>query len=160
MTIVFDFSLDDCNTLEKLGTVIMQNSAVWTMWKLWIAITRRKAREYSIRVRAMWVCYERPVSLPDSVFNHFGVSSYTSLRASGSRLLCCPFLSWIKGSSVVPQMRNIYTMLKLPTLVYVLQVGRPLACSVKLLSMLIGFCTCKVRNILTLLACFRFVVGL
>ena len=88
---------------------------------------------------------------------HFGVSSYTSLRASGSRLLCCPLLSWIKGSSVVPQMRNIYTMLKLPTLVYVLQVGRPLPvqqCSVKLLSMLIGFCTCKVRNILTLISLF------
>ena len=88
---------------------------------------------------------------------HFGVSSYTSLRASGSRLLFCPLLSWIKGSSVVPQMRNIYTMLKLPTLVYVLQVGRPLPvpqCSVKLLSMLIGFCTCKVRNILTLISLF------
>ena len=58
---------------------------------------------------------------------------------------------------MVPQMRNIYTMLKLPTLVYVLQVGRPLPvpqCSVKLLSMLIGFCTCKVRNILTLISLF------
>ena len=25
ITIVFDFSLDDCNTLEKLNTIIMQN---------------------------------------------------------------------------------------------------------------------------------------
>ena len=127
------------------------------MWKLSIGITPRKAREYSVRVCAMWVCYERPVSLSDSVLNHFGVSSYTSLRACGSRLLCCPLLSWIKGSSVVPQMRNIYTMHKLPTLVYVLQVGRRLPvpqCSVKLLSMLIGFCTCKVRNILTLISLF------
>ena len=30
----------------------------------------------------------------------------------------------------------------------------PFACSVKLLSMLIGFCTCKVRNILTLISLF------
>ena len=75
-------------------------------------------------VRAMWVSYERPVSLPSSVLNLFSVSE-TSLRASGSRLLCCPLFSWIKGFNVVPQMLNIYTMLKLPPLVYVLQVGRP-----------------------------------
>ena len=36
----------------------------------------------------------------------------------------CALLSWIKGFSVVPQMLNIYTMLRLPPLVYVLQVGR------------------------------------
>ena len=75
-------------------------------------------------VRAMWVSYERPVSLPSgSVLSLFGVS-YTSLRASGSRLLCCALLSWIKGFSVDPQMLNIYTMLKLPPLVYILQFGR------------------------------------
>ena len=41
ITIVFDFSWDDCNTLEKLETLVMQNlggkqGALWSMWKLWI----------------------------------------------------------------------------------------------------------------------------
>ena len=77
-----------------------------------------------VSVRAKWVSYERPVSLPtSSVLSLFGVS-YTPLRASGSRRLCCALLSWIKGFSVDPQMLNIYTMLKLPPLVYILQVGR------------------------------------
>ena len=136
--------MEDCNTLEKLETMVMQNCAVWTMWKLWIAITRRKAREYPVPVCAMLVSYERPVS-PNSRLSLFDVS-YTSLRSSGSRLLCCALLSWIKGFSVVPQMLNIYTML--PSLVYALQV------SSNFCPMLIGFCTCKVRNILTLTSLF------
>ena len=67
-------------------------------------------------------CYLCLPRLHENHLNHFGVS-YTSLRASGFHLLCCPLLQWIKGFSLIPQMLNIYTMIKLPPLVYVLQVG-------------------------------------
>ena len=53
-------------------------------------------------LRVMWVSYERPVSLPKRAQSGFSV-----FRAL-----------------LVPQMLNIYTMLKLRPLVYVLQVGR------------------------------------
>ena len=42
ITIVFDFSSDDCNTQEKSETIAMQNlgrgkqAALWSMWKWWI----------------------------------------------------------------------------------------------------------------------------
>ena len=43
ITIVFDFSSDDCNTPEKSETKAMQNlgrgvkqAALWSMWKWWI----------------------------------------------------------------------------------------------------------------------------
>ena len=39
ITIVFDFSWDDCNTQEKLETMVMQDfggkqDALWSMWKM------------------------------------------------------------------------------------------------------------------------------
>ena len=42
ITILFDFSWDDCNTEEKLETMVMQiwgggkQDALWSMWKLWM----------------------------------------------------------------------------------------------------------------------------
>ena len=68
-------------------------------------------------------CYLCLPRLHENHLNHFGVS-YTSLRASGFHLLCCLLLQWIKGFSLIPRMLNIYTMINLPPLVYVLQVGR------------------------------------
>ena len=47
--------------------------------------------------------YSQAMFLRISVLNHFGVS-YTSLRAIGSRLLCCSLLSWIKGFRAVPSL--------------------------------------------------------
>ena len=41
ITIVFDFSWDNCNTQEKLKTMVMQNlggkqGASWSVWKWWV----------------------------------------------------------------------------------------------------------------------------
>ena len=43
ITILFDFYWDDCNTQEKLKTMVMQiwraggkQDALWSMWKLWM----------------------------------------------------------------------------------------------------------------------------
>ena len=84
--------------------------------------------------------YSQAMSLRISVLNHFGVS-YTSLRAIGSRLLCCSLLSWIKGFRAVPYVLNIYTIIKLPPLVYLLQVGRALPVSS-------NFCRCSLGSAL------------
>ena len=44
ITIVFNFSWNDCNNQEKLETMVRQNSggkqgALWSMWKWWIVLT-------------------------------------------------------------------------------------------------------------------------
>ena len=74
--------------------------------KLAITLTIRIAREYLIRVCTCKCGFLiKGQFLFPSVLSLFRIGvSYTSLRASGSRLLCCLLLSWIKGFSLVPQM--------------------------------------------------------
>ena len=61
ITIVFDFSWDDCNTQEKLETMVMQiwraggkQDALWSMWKLWM---NGKCKKWQQHIPFFFTCF-------------------------------------------------------------------------------------------------------
>ena len=61
ITILFDFSWDDCNTQEKLETMVMQiwgagakQDALWSMWKLWM---NGKCKKWQQHIPFFFTCF-------------------------------------------------------------------------------------------------------
>ena len=60
-SILFDFSWDDCNTQEKLETMVMQiwraggkQDALWSMWKLWM---NGKCKKWQQHIPFFFTCF-------------------------------------------------------------------------------------------------------
>ena len=61
ITILFDFSWDDCNTQEKLETMVMEiwgtggkQDALWSMWKLWM---NGKCKIWQQHIPLIFTCF-------------------------------------------------------------------------------------------------------
>ena len=85
ITIVFDIGWDDCNTQEKLETMVMQNlggggwckqGTLWSMWKWCIAICRERTQKLDLKkllmlyqsfIRLSWH-YEKENRSLDTIF--------------------------------------------------------------------------------------------
>ena len=116
----------------KLADLLKYRKSWFSLGTLQCTIKIRIAREYLIRVCTCNVGF-----LGKANFSFQACSVFSVFRAL-----------------LVPQMLNIYTMLKLRPLVYVLQVGRAQPVPSNFCRCSLGSCTCKVRNTLTLVSLF------
>ena len=101
ITILFDFSWDDCNTQEKLETMVMQiwgagakQDTLWSMWKLWM---NGKCKKWQQHIPFFFTCF----------FFFYRLSRFYQATESHSRTHAPPSPLPNKSSSYARYIRSI-----------------------------------------------------